>query len=114
MTTYEVLEKTLDLIRDPSDWHGGSEPAGPGGSLCVGSALLRVTGREWWNHHELDADVALAGALGDGNPVSCPMGWIALKNEQCSHEEIVTALQDAIRAEKARAGVELRELAPIS
>ena len=95
MEMYEVLEKALALIEDERDWC----PDGPGwGTVprqrCAVAALGEIV-----NPVVSILDVPAFQALdsrADG---------VASFNDSHTHAEVVALFQDAIRAEKAKAGI---------
>jgi hypothetical protein len=128
--TYEVLEKALGLIEDERHWCRGA--VGRGGARCAIGALNFATvgidqgGKGTKAKVEpvlYRAYVAAVGALNllaerDGFETrEMPRGSmpaVAFFNNSHSHAEVVALFQEAIRNEKAKAGVPVDLPAPVA
>jgi hypothetical protein len=107
MKTYEVLERALGDIQDEKNWCQGMEENLQGARCAIGSIHAKLS--EEYEDQCL-AKYVLVRTL-EANDFHSPgahgFGLLADFNDTHSHAEVVALFQQAIRNEKAKAGVPL-------
>jgi hypothetical protein len=102
MRTYEVLEKALDEIGSRSRWCGTGWGT-PGKQACAIHAVARVEGRgpyEGPHVSEPTYEALLRAVAARSDALT-----VGEYNDNHTHAEVVALFQEAIRAEKAKAGI---------
>ncbi len=105
MQTYEILEKAKALIEDPNDWcQCAAFKTGPKGNVqhCAIGAVDAVTRADGWVYErELAVTMAL-DAVAIDTFHKCSLVDV---NNNLGHEATIEMFNEAIRTEKAKAGI---------
>jgi hypothetical protein len=125
--TYEVLDKALALIEDENNWAITAYGSASSGPWCaVGSVAAVLADSDEiefnrivdWNHPDPEAVCVLEGlARRECGATEKPLRSsqsIEHFNDDRPHHEVVALFQEAIRSEKAKAGVPVELPAPVA
>jgi hypothetical protein len=116
--TYEVLEKALSLIEDEQNWCRNQVETDAGRRCAVGAVeVAGIPAERLVVDHSLTAlDLLAARADGAGISLGCLLTEHAVElfNDCLGHAPTVALFKEAIRNEKANAGVHVDLPAPVA